>query len=39
LCFQAGFNPLTMEGALLPKYRTVNMQSKPGTVGDIWKYK
>ena len=32
------FNPLTMEGALLPKYRTVNLNSTPGSLEDIWKY-
>ena len=34
----ASFNPLTMAGALDPQYRTVNMQSKPGSVDDIWKF-
>jgi len=34
----AGFDPLTMEGALLPKYRTVNLHSVPGSPSDIWKY-
>lgn len=33
-----GFNPLTMEGALLPRYRTVNLNSTPGALDDIWKY-
>ena len=27
-----------MEGALDPKYRTVNLNSTPGTLEDIWKF-
>jgi len=34
----AGFDPLLMEGALHPKYRTVNLNSTPGAIDDIWKY-
>lgn len=32
------FDPLKIEGALNPKYRTVNVDSKPGSVADIWKF-
>ena len=34
----ADFDPLTMEGALNPKYRTTNINAPPGTVDDIWKF-
>lgn len=34
----AGFDPLRMTGALSPKFRTVNMDSTPGAVEDIWKF-
>ena len=32
-----GFDPLKMDGALLPKYRTVNLNATPGSIADIWK--
>ena len=34
----AGYDPLKAEGALNPRYRTVNLNSTPGSVNDIWKY-
>ena len=34
----SGFNPLTMDGALNPKYMTTNVDAKPGTIEDIWKF-
>lgn len=34
----AGFNPLTMEGALNTKYITTNVDAVPGSVGDVWKF-
>ena len=34
----AGFEPLKMPGALDPKYMTTNVDAKPGTVSDIWKF-
>ena len=34
----AGFDPLAMEGALHPRYRTVNLNATPGSIADIWKY-
>ena len=34
----ADFDPLTMDGALHPKYRTTNVNSRPGSIDDIWKY-
>ena len=35
----ADFDPkslLKMDGALDPKYRTTNVDSEPGSIGDIW---
>jgi len=34
----ADFDPLKMDGALLPQYRTVNTNATPGSVADIWKF-
>jgi len=34
----AGFDPLTMPGALLPKYRSINLNATPGSISDIWKF-
>jgi hypothetical protein len=34
----SGFDPLKMEGALDPMYRTTNIDAEPGSIQDIWKF-
>ena len=34
---QSSFDPLKMEGALDPKYRTTNIDAVPGSISDVWK--
>ena len=34
----AGFNPLTMKGALDPEYRTTNLEAVAGSHEDVWKF-